>query len=338
MKTQSLSLPARFALSAAALAACASFAAAQDSYIEHTIDSTFANAAALESLSQGPNGSAGFVSPSWESAERNARLYYLGGQTVSDKDGKTVAAPVPFWKEIIFSVSYQFERDLFDGVREDTHSVSPRIYLETTGGLSLQLSYSYDHHTTDIADGATEDGDEHSVSIKAGQDLFRLFKLKSKDTLTFDLQFGYGNNQARLDLPFFHSHDDLSEDIYTLTPELIYVHPINDRVAITLAASYEVRWFDEDFGNTHDSDNNSDLGVLGRVDVRLCKRVTADVEVGYDHLFAVSGGIDRDSAVFGAGIRYDFNERASVKVGYDYTAFLPETDEHVVFVRAEYHF
>src|SRR4051812_23181254 len=71
-------------------------------YVEHLIDSTFTNAAALDSASSRDASALGAVPATWEAALLKSRRYYQGGHTEADKDGKSTCLSVPFWKTAIF--------------------------------------------------------------------------------------------------------------------------------------------------------------------------------------------------------------------------------------------
>ena len=246
----------------------------------------------------------------------------------------TYADDERFWQMKRLSLSYAYAKTSFDGESHGpcTHSGVAELYAESRLGQSLNLAGVY-ATTHEELPGAEADTDEFAFGAQAAQEFWRFLCPDDKSSrLWAGFGFGYGVMNTDFMLP--GGVAEVDGDSFHITPNLIYVRGITDRLTAMVIPAYVMEWGNTDFGPVDFDAEASRFTLTGRADYGVTDRVilTGFGTFKRDIHMEIEGrpsNLDCHSwAEFGGGVRVAITEDIGLRAGYSYEAFHPDFDRH----------
>lgn len=247
-----------------------------------------------------------------------------------------------FWPKKRLSLSYAFADRSVDGTIENAqrHSGIPELYLETRAGQSFHLAGLYTGDRQDFS--TTElDTDVFGLTFQPAQELWRFLRPNDSASQLW-VGLGTGYRATTTEFTFTNGTAELEGDSFFISPNLIYVREITERLSGMIVTAYTMEWRTTDTGTMDRDDERGLFTLTGRGDFGVTDKVTLtafatwkqEVQVELDGV--PSSNVDKNSwAEFGGSVRYAITEDIGLRAGYSYEAFHPNFDEHKVLLRLE---
>ena len=247
-----------------------------------------------------------------------------------------------FWTKRRITMSYAYADTSVDGNSGDisTHSGVAEVYVESRTGLSLNLAGVYSGTKRDFSTGEA-DTDAGGFALQPAQELWRFLRPGDSDSQLW-LGFGGGYRAIETDFTLSAGTATTEGDSLFISPNLIYVRKITERLSGLIIPAYTMEWQNTDFGSA-DVDSEASLFTLtGRGDYGVSEHVTLsgfatwkrDIHMEIDGV--PSSALDcHDWAEFGGSVRVAITEDIGLRAGYSYEGLHPDFSRHKFGLRLE---
>lgn len=240
-----------------------------------------------------------------------------------------------FWTTKRLSLSYVYAKTGLDRDADDpcTHAGVGEVYMESRLGQSLNFAGVYAGTTEDLSPGEAET-DQFGFSVQPAQELWRFFCPDDKWSQLW-AGFGIGYRTFNTDVTVPGGTGEADGDSYYITPNLIYVRGITERLTAMVIPAFIMEWGNRDFGPFDIDTEASGFALTGRADYGVTDNViltgfaTYKRDLHMDVEGVPSSNLDCHSwAEFGGAVRFGITDDIGLRAGYSYEAFHPDFDRH----------